>query len=95
MKSNLITTGCMKLERLVVCYCRYIFVLLTLGICVFAHDAENMHPPVIESGKGLDVLVVGRKRLVYDRMEWDDEAIPQGVRIYNQVCVLKLTFEIV
>jgi len=85
----------MKLERLVVRCCRHIFMLLTLGICVSAHGAESMHPPVIESGKGLDVLVVGRpipklgsKKLVYDRTEWDDEAMPQrviGVRIYNQV----------
>ena len=69
--------------------------LLTLGICVSAHGAESTHPPVIESGKGLDVLVVGRpipklgrKKLVYDRTEWGEAAEPQrviGVRIYNQV----------
>ena len=85
----------MKLERLVVRCCRHIFVLLTLGICVSAHGAESTHPPVIEGGKGLDVLVVGRpipklgrKQLVYDRTEWGEEAEPQrviGVRIYNQV----------
>ena len=95
MKSNLITTGGMKLERLVVRCCRHIFVLLTLGICVSAHGAESTHPPVIVGGKGLDVLVVGRpipklgrKQLVCDRTELDGEAEPQrviGVRIYNQV----------
>ena len=95
MKSNLITTGGMKLERLFLRCCRHIFMLLTLGICVSAHGAESTHPPVIEGGKGLDVLVVGRpipklgrKQLVYDRTEWDEEAEPQrviGVRIYNQV----------
>ena len=50
MKSNLITTGSMKLERLIVRCCRHIFVLLTLGICISAHGAESTHPLVQYEG---------------------------------------------